>query len=552
MTGLLPDRTGAHDNFTRLSPRFDDTLALVLKRAGYRTGGFVGALVLASTSGLDRGFDVYDDTMDAASHGVRRNAEAVCSAAFKWITGSRESLQESPWFAWIHLYDVHDPQLIGANRKLSDTFSTYASAVSYVDLALGRLLSRLDQGGFLEHTVIIVTADHGESLGEHGEHTHGLFAYDATLRVPFVIWAPAMLPARVISGALRMIDVTPTVLEAVGAPPLPESDGHSVYASLVGRVPLSQVPVRFEAATGHLAYGWAPLKGVVYGRWKLIELPIPELYDLSEDPRELNNLYDANLDKVSRLKSFLVLAAGSTRWSETRIAPDVEERLASLGYTNSAQQFDSERAGSTDPKTVASLYANVDDAVDEYRHGNILEALERLERLSIDQPGFTLSRSKQAWMAHDLEVLGDVRLDRVARLSARGDPARVKAVALLLARQGSLKVAEKFLVAVVRHSPQDIEAFDALIDVYIRMGDYPKAVTLLVTAVRRHYPARAIATRKARIYLASGKLLEARRILSTATRTAISARDREVEGLLAVAAARADRESKTGAVHVTR
>ena len=230
-----------HDNGTfRLGPT-PPTLAEAMKRGGYRTAAFVGAFVLDARFGLGRGFDVYDDRMLGRGGDVefvQRSAEQVLAPAYEWITsphgsglgsqGSAPSPQSrvpssqspAPWFAWVHLYDPHEPYTPPEPYRSRYASEPYDGEIAYADAALGAFVADLRRSNALDHTLVIIASDHGESLGEHGERTHGLFAYDATLRVPLVMWAPPRLRPGLFRDTMRLVDVAPTMLDLLGEPPL--------------------------------------------------------------------------------------------------------------------------------------------------------------------------------------------------------------------------------------------------------------------------------------------------------------------------------------------
>ena len=306
MTASYPTRHGVHDNGTfRLSEK-SPALAMALKAAGYRTAAFVGAFVLDARFGLNRGFDVYDDRMLGSSADlelVQRSAEQVLAPAHDWIvTGGSKS---SPWFAWAHLYDPHEPYTPPEPYRSRYTSDPYSGEIAYADAALGHFLVQLRAAGALAHTLVVITSDHGESLGEHGERTHGLFAYDATLRVPLVVWAPSRIRPAVFSDITRLVDVAPTVLDLVGAAPLTNADGRSVRPFLAGERPFDDPGSYFEALNANLTRNWAPLTGLLRERHKLIDLPVPELYDLTADPGEQRNLYASQRDRARDLEARL-------------------------------------------------------------------------------------------------------------------------------------------------------------------------------------------------------------------------------------------------------
>jgi arylsulfatase A-like enzyme len=239
VTGSYPTRTGVHDNGT-FQLGEGPTLATALHAVGYRTGAFIGAFVLDARFGLNRGFDTYDDRLVGSSADwevVERSAEQVLEPALQWIVAGTQRADTVPFFAWLHLYDPHEPYAPPEPYRSRYAGDLYAGEIAYADAALGGFLDKMRGGNLLTNTLVVAAADHGESLGEHGERTHGLFAYDATLRVPLLIWAPARLPARIVSGTTRLVDVTPTILDLVGAPPLGGIDGRSLVIGCKERNP---------------------------------------------------------------------------------------------------------------------------------------------------------------------------------------------------------------------------------------------------------------------------------------------------------------------------
>ncbi|PYR25686.1 MAG: hypothetical protein DMF98_11375, partial [Acidobacteria bacterium] len=224
LTAVSPPVHGVRTNgLFRLGPKLP-TLATVLKEAGYRTGAFVGAFVLDARFGLNRGFDEYDDRYGEQhpgddTEGAERRAEEVIRPATAWITEQSGSVpgppagrvRNPPWFAWIHLYDPHEPYR--APEPYASRFAPYDAEVAYTDAMLGKLLADLRAARQLDHTLVLVAGDHGESLGERGERSHGVFAYEATLHIPWIVWAGPRLRARAWDGVSRLIDLAPTVLD---------------------------------------------------------------------------------------------------------------------------------------------------------------------------------------------------------------------------------------------------------------------------------------------------------------------------------------------------
>src|SRR3954454_8348043 len=344
MTGLYPIANGVHDNGSFRYDESKPTLAGELKRAGYRTAAFVGAFVLDARFGLNAGFDLYDDRVQGSSANleiVQRSAEAVLAPAFAWIAENQEpknqerrtpNAERRPWFAWVHLYDPHEPYTPPEPYASRYPQDPYSGEIAYADASLGAFVDRLRAAHALDRTLVLIASDHGESLGEHGERTHGLFAYESTLRVPLIMWAPGSIAARAVAAPARLVDIMPTVADLVGAPIGP-TDGRSLRP-LAGGEQADDPGSYFEALNANLTRNWAPLKGLLRGGLKLVDLPLPELYDLNADPGEGHNLYAAQRDRARDLELRLDrLNAGTTAAPPPGpLDSEAEARLRSLGY----------------------------------------------------------------------------------------------------------------------------------------------------------------------------------------------------------------------------
>src|SRR5438034_6108146 len=239
-------------------------MATLLKNRRYRTAAFVSAFPLDNRFGLARGFDVYDDRY---GKGVERRAfreperagSATVAAAVAWINEQR-----SPWFAWVHLYEPHFPYAPPEPFATRYRATPYLGEVAAVDAALAPLLGPVLEQGAAGRTLVVLTGDHGESLGEHGEMTHGLFAYEGTLHVPLIVYQPRLFSKyrrSTIDEPVRHVDILPTILDALGAGPPSSADGHSLLAIAAGERPVA-APAYFEALSASINRGWAPLYGV--------------------------------------------------------------------------------------------------------------------------------------------------------------------------------------------------------------------------------------------------------------------------------------------------
>jgi arylsulfatase A-like enzyme/Flp pilus assembly protein TadD len=463
LTGLVPATHGVRNNGSyALDPR-PRTLAEQLRQAGYRTAAFVGAFVLDARFGLNRGFDVYDDKIGSDKGTLtfavtKRSADRVTKLAGDWIAGNRQATQgttaSNPWFVWIHLFDPHTPY----NAPLQLAPDPYDNEVAYTDAKLGALFDQLRATGQLDHTLVIVLADHGESLGEHGELTHGLFAYNATLRIPMIISGPG-IHQEIMETPIAQIDVLPTTLDLLGVEIPSPIDGHSGLPAIRGE-DVPDYPIYFEALDAYLTRNWAPLTGVIADGWKYIELPEPELYDLERDPGELNNLAGREPGRMAALQRRLAgWSPPSLALARPRMEPidaDAAARLRSLGYA-AGQPSPAPRKQfgvSDDPKRLLDLDRRYERALIASGEGRQEEAAALLRTVVAERPDFTMAYMNLASVliasGHPREAvkaLEDVAKRGIetpevqsrlgAAYLAAGDPARASAVLEPLVSRGA-------------------------------------------------------------------------------------------------------------------
>jgi arylsulfatase A-like enzyme/Flp pilus assembly protein TadD len=475
LTGLYPVSNGVHDNGSFRYDGTRPTLAGELKRAGYRTGAFVGAFVLDARFGLNAGFDVYDDRMHGAGSNVdvvQRPADEVLASALAWIN-QQFAINNSQWFAWVHLYDPHEPYTPPepfASRYVQDP---YDGEIAYADAALGRFLDRLRAAGALDHTLVVVASDHGESLGEHGERTHGLFAYDATLRVPLVWWAPGAIRPAVVASPARLVDVVPTILDLIGAAP-GTFDGRSLRPFVAGERPFDDPASYFEALNANLTRNWAPLRGIVRDRLKLVDLPIPELYDLAADPGEQKNLYASQRDRARDLEARLDRLAAGARPSASPavVDADAEARLRSLGYVVGATARPPRAyTAADDPKRLVGLNTMLDDAAAAWARGDAASAVATLRSAIERRPDLTLAYDRLAFVLRGAGRLDEAVavLDSAAR-SGHADRSVLRSLGSALRDTGNVARSIAVLEPLVREDPSDLQSLDALGQALTRAG----------------------------------------------------------------------------------
>ena len=354
-TGLLPEHHAVRDNADPPLDSHVTTLAEILRARGMRTGAFVGAAVLASGRGLEQGFDRYSEPMDKdQSDHIRRSADVVVGEALDWIAVQREA----PYFAWIHLYDAHAPYLLPEPYRSGYADAPYLGALAVIDAQIGRLVGNLERRHQLDETLIVLAADHGESLGDHGEDGHGIFVYQSTLRVPLIVRVPRMAPRRV-TDVTRLIDVMPTVLELqrIAAPLM---DGVSLVPLMTGAVRQADLEAYSESAYPQ-RFGWSGLRALRAGRFKYVSAPRPELYDLERDPAEEHNIVTERAALASMMAARLDALAGPASVHRP-IDDEVAARLGALGYVASgvsdAARKD-QRGSAIDPKDCIGRYNEI-------------------------------------------------------------------------------------------------------------------------------------------------------------------------------------------------
>jgi len=462
LSGRYPLEHGVRDNAGFRFPRGVDTLATLLKARGYRTGAFVSAFPLASQFGLAAGFDVYDDRFLSGDEGVRRRKEErpgqeTVAAAREWL-GRAGGV---PSFLWVHLYEPHFPYRPPEPLAARFAADPYAGEVAAADAALEPLVGPLLARGRDGRTLLILTGDHGESRGEHGEKTHGIFAYDATLHVPLILYCPRLLRPGRISEPVRHVDLLPTVVDALGLGIPAGLPGRSLLAAAVGREKPS-APVYFEALSGMMNRRWAPLYGAVQGRQKYIDLPIPELYDLRDDPREERNLAASRPREREAMQALLSRLRSADRGVQ-RQAEDGETRarLRALGYLASADAPRSDRYGpDDDPKRLIALDAEM-HAVDARREaGDLAGALTLCEAIVRRRPGMPLALVQLSLLRREKgDLAGAVRSAEEALRLAPDDPQMAATLASHLNDGGRFQEAASLLEPYARRADP---SFDVL------------------------------------------------------------------------------------------
>ncbi|MEW5982655.1 MAG: sulfatase-like hydrolase/transferase [Acidobacteriota bacterium] len=482
-SGLIPPAHGVRDNSGYRVPRDTVTLATMLKSRGFATGAFIGGYPLDSQFGLDAGFDVYDDRVrevrgPATFAESERPAGEVVASALAWI-GQRG---RDRWFAWVHLYDPHAPNRPPEPFAKTYANNPYAGEVAYTDHALGPLFEAV-RAVTDRPTLVIVTSDHGEGLGDHGEATHGIFAYEAMLRVPLIVaqyskgQATAGRPHRLRLSALSVqhIDILPSVLDALQVAAPPELPGRSLFglATEAGRIRAGY----FEALAPSLNRGWAPLTGVLVDRDKYIELPLPELYDLSRDPAEADNLASRQSERTevlrSRLKAFGPTAPGA-RMGENA---ETTERLRALGYTSGSAAPRTIYTEDDDPKRLIGLDQEMMRSVELFNVGRLREAADIYRAIIDRRPGMGLAYLHLSFLDWEMGRRAEA-IATLRRAIERGvSSAEVQwKLGMYLSEVGALDQALPILEQAAVRPDAGVDALNALGIAYARSGQTERAL----------------------------------------------------------------------------
>jgi choline-sulfatase len=381
LTGLVPPEHGIHDNGTAVLPKEVPTLAAAFAARGYATAAFVASRVLDRRFGLDRGFQVYDDKAPAEQIGEygypERNARQMTDAALEWLAKRPAG---KPFFLWVHYYDPHAPYNPPDVDPSAPAAQLYAGEVAYMDREIGRLLAGLPGGA--GRCLIAAVGDHGESLGEHGERTHGVFVYHSTLHVPLIVAGPGVPTGKAVAEAAPTLRLASTLLRLAGAGPTTFGEPLPGLGSIGGK-PAGTLYA--ESRFALTAYGWSPLEAAFDGRWKLIVAPRPELYDLGSDPGETRNLLNDRREEARRLKGALQAAQRSFKPRKAEAAdPELARSLQSLGYASGSG---SSGKGTIDPKDGVPMLAEFMAAKEVLQRGDARTAVAKLSDLVRRSPG---------------------------------------------------------------------------------------------------------------------------------------------------------------------
>jgi len=462
------------------------TLAKMLQDRGWQTAAFVGAAVLARTTGLNQGFQTYDDKMDDPELGAdspQLRAGRVVDRAIEWL--GKQS-QQSPFFLWVHVYDPHAPYEPPASFRSEYAKQPYDGEIAYVDRELGRLFNAVETRLPQDKTFLAMLSDHGEGLSEHGEPTHGVFLYDSTLRIPWILSGPGIAAGKRIKEQARTIDLLPTLLSLLGGEIPSECQGTNLLPALSGQKVNTAVSYA-ESLLPKIDMGWAELRAMRTAKWKYVRAPRPELYDLVKDPQELVNVIQQYPGEAEKLESQLgdLTSTGAGRPEEIQsktISSETERQLRSLGYVSAGSQRRLVLSGQgTDPKDRIHIMQLLDEATSRQSKAPPAQRIRLLEQALKEDPnnstlylvlgtGYDLNRREAEALA--LYRLGIERqVGATSKMYAR--------IARICGRQGMVDAAIQAFELSLESDPTSIETQEELAVAYMLRGRLAEAERIL-------------------------------------------------------------------------
>jgi choline-sulfatase len=520
LSGLYPVAHGVRNNGHDLQSGIK-TLAEILKGRGYATAAFVSSFSVDSRFGIDRGFDVYDDTFQAQATLKSSNSERRAEETFDRFSRWLESNRKKRFFAWVHYYDPHLPY--DPPPPYKDEFSgrLYDGEIAYMDNYVGAILQRLRTKEILEKTIIVAAGDHGEGLGDKVETGHGIFLYDEALRVPLIFHNSRIFPhPRVIESEVRLVDVTPTILEIIGLKDdAAGMQGQSLVPWIKGKEK-DDIDSLVETFYPRENFGWSELVGIISGPWKFIQAPRPELYDLKSDPQENKNLYDMEADKAAALKTrleskLLRLGSGSKASGEPADARAEDlEKLRSLGYVN----FAPAKPGSVfpDPKDKIDLLKMIQQAQAYEYEQQYLEAEKLYSRILEDIPDSPAAYVNLA-IVQAMQKKFELAIGTLIQGIARVPDSRTLLVRLgyTYLVMGKPREALETMKKVLALNPQDMDALTVCASILDEAGRKEEARTYYERGLAVEPESRSLRTNYAGNLGSSGKFKEAAKVYET-------------------------------------
>ena len=517
LTGTVPPYHGVHDNYDYRLGAGNVTLAEILKDKGFTTGAIVSAVVMDSEYGINQGFDYYNDRFEDSPDTVpivQRKGAKTSRFALQWL----EEHKDERFFLFLHYFDPHATYQPPEPFKSAYAERPYAGEIAYTDYCIGAVIKRLKDLGLYDSTLVIITADHGESLGEHLERTHAYFIYQSTLKVPLIFKVPGGAKGKRISSIAGLIDIVPTVCGILGLKTHGRVDGQNL-ASYFGRAwhRTRKRQLYCESLTSLRRYGANPLRGIVTNRFKYIQTTRPEIYDLIEDPHETNNLIKQHLRQARLLQDSLnqiLEQAVRKDESDSKLVMEEEmrKRLESLGYVDgiSADEDIQFVQGREDPKDLVAFHLSKIKLRDLISLKQYSEAKSLAEKMLQQRPGYEGTYVALGDIA-DEEGIEEKALSYFYKaLQVRPGSLNVlNGLAALLIKYGKTSEALNYVVESLRVKPDQITARNRIAWLLYQDGKTAEAIVHYAESLRIKHNQPKIHNVLAELLLMQGNIEEA-------------------------------------------
>ena len=540
LTGTFPQYHGIRNFGDRLPPSVP-FLPEILHAQGYHTGAFVGSIILdpknGFASGFDHGFDVYNAGFHRQKTGERREAsmqrrgDVTLGHVLEWL-GQQ---QGKPFFLWFHLWDAHDPYNPPEPFRSRFPGAPYNGSIAYVDATVGKLLDYLRKQGLYDNALIAVAADHGESLGDHGELTHSIFLYDATIHVPLLLKLPGKrFVGQRVNAAASLVDLAPTLLEALGQTPSPAMQGRSLLP-LIGNPHPENRPSFATGDHSERSFGWSALVSLRTGNQLYVRAPSPELYDLASDPGAKSNVYSGKRSTAVRLAIQLDnfvkrISTGAPQALQDGLDENSREKLSALGYVASAAKTGPPTG--IDPKDRIDVANDMHDAslaIEEGKEATVIPLLLRVlakdPQIQAAQYYLGIAYSRKGNFAKAIPPLRKAIELRPDAVMAQYE------MAICLYETGDLNTAAAHFEILVENRPDWSDARYSLASIYARTGRPQEAAKNLLVVLQGepdHYRANLLL---GRMLFLNGTFAEALPYLEKAA--AVQTDSREAHSFLA-------------------
>ena len=523
MTGTQPLFHGVRDNGGFLVPQKLVTMAELFKDKGYDTGAFIGAYVLDSRWGLNQGFDTYYDKFDLnkfqriSLESVQRPANEVLDEALPWL----EKKKDKKFFTWIHLYDPHAPYEPPPPYDKQYASHPYLGEIAFADAELHRLWQFLETNKLLEKSLIVFAGDHGESLGEHEEQTHGFFVYQAAIHVPLIIVTPFPKLQGIASAEVTgLVDVLPTVCEMAGLPIPGEVQGKSLVPTFTGRRNAKSPLVYSETFYPRFHYGWSELRSVQNARYKLILAPVPELYDVAADPREEHNLVSIQKkvyeDLSAEAETFIQKSSRNAyKMDTTKVDAETREKLSALGYVGSFTDPAKLRGKKlADPKEKIIVFNGLSRARELGMNGKPDEAVKLIQGIIAADPDITDAYFAIGTILTEEQKFGEA-IGYFKQVLERKPDESFAALSITRSyeKMGKLDEAEQFALEYLRQGFEEPLLYFMLGNMNFLQKKYDKAIPYFEKCVSLNTESAGSCDTLAAIYVATGDLARAEEYL---------------------------------------